>query len=253
MLYPPPASVVLSMSTSVVRYCPPPFPEVVSTYATPGPPSSKRSACTVPGSATGVPPYGVELELAAREPEPVVVAHPAVLRRPRVEHEPDHVGPGGERHPGLRDRLPHLPAARVRHAERARAIDAVDLDMEPGAGADVRDAHVERVGARACHGDRILQPLPRTGAPDVVAAAGVGRAVDIHVGGAVLPAAVARGGVDVCDARPALVEALGLHRAWERHCRAAVRRGAGACRPEPEPVVVAHAAVLRRARLEHEP
>src|SRR5436190_17376123 len=47
------------MSTLVDRYCPPALPDDVSWNATPSPPLSKFSACTVPGIAAGVPEYGV--------------------------------------------------------------------------------------------------------------------------------------------------------------------------------------------------
>ena len=78
-LKPPPASVVLSMSTSVVRYCPPPLPVVVSTYATPGPPSSKFSAWIVPGRATAVPPNGVRPEDVVTEATFEYAESPAAL------------------------------------------------------------------------------------------------------------------------------------------------------------------------------
>ena len=55
---PPPASVVLSMSTAAVRYFPPRFDAVVSLNATPYPPLSKSSAWIVPGIVIGVPENG---------------------------------------------------------------------------------------------------------------------------------------------------------------------------------------------------
>src|SRR5687768_2892421 len=58
-LNPPPLSVVDSMSTSVDRCFPPWFPPLESHQLTFCPPLSKFSACTVPGSATGVPPNGL--------------------------------------------------------------------------------------------------------------------------------------------------------------------------------------------------
>src|SRR4051812_42662123 len=47
------------MSTSVSRKAPPLLPVLRSRYATFAPPSLKRSASIVPGTLTGVPPYGV--------------------------------------------------------------------------------------------------------------------------------------------------------------------------------------------------
>src|SRR5256885_16334262 len=47
------------MSTSLLRYAAPALPALVSWYATPSPPLSKFSACTMPGSDAGVPPKGV--------------------------------------------------------------------------------------------------------------------------------------------------------------------------------------------------
>ena len=50
------------MSTSVLRAWPPLLPGVVSWYATPSPPASKRSAAIRPGKAAGDPEYGLEVE-----------------------------------------------------------------------------------------------------------------------------------------------------------------------------------------------
>src|SRR5262249_8596263 len=56
---PPPASLLVSISTSVGRYCPPRLPGLVSKYAIDWPPSSKFSASIVPGSETTTPTNGV--------------------------------------------------------------------------------------------------------------------------------------------------------------------------------------------------
>src|SRR5437588_12379137 len=47
------------MSTSVSRKAPPALPALMSRYATPAPPSLKRSASMVPGTLAGAPPNGV--------------------------------------------------------------------------------------------------------------------------------------------------------------------------------------------------
>ena len=76
----------------------------MSWYATSAPPLSKFSAWIVPGSATGVPVYGVELT-------PVVSAVTRIqLKLPTappplgagVHHEPEHLGAGRQRNTGPR-------------------------------------------------------------------------------------------------------------------------------------------------------
>src|SRR5262249_60787389 len=55
-----------SMSTSVLRYCPPELPAVVSWYAMPSPPLSKFSALSVPGTIAGAPVKGVDPTIDSR-------------------------------------------------------------------------------------------------------------------------------------------------------------------------------------------
>ena len=212
-------------------------------------PSSKRSACTVPGSATGVPPIrrgagagdgeaGASYSSPPRRSLPCPCRTPAESTcAPAVSDRPVFVNVCQTCQPPVFGTL----------IGPVRSIPSISIGIgRPSPRFATRTSRTY-VPALATVTEE-LEPLPRTCPPDVVAAAGV---VVLSMSTSVvryLPAAVAGGGVEVCDTRPALVEALRLHRAWERHRRAAERRGAGACGREAEPVIVPHPAVLRRAR-----
>src|SRR5262249_6649825 len=130
---------------------------------------------------------------------------------------------GGQRDSGSGDRLPYLPAAGIGNRNRTGLVDAVDLDVQPAAGAHVRDADVERVGSRLRHIHRVRQPLAGSRLQHVVAAAGVSGCFQIHVGRTIHAAGISRRRVEVSDRLAALVEVFRLEGSRNRRRRAAER------------------------------
>src|SRR5262249_45784882 len=116
-----------------------------------------------------------------------------------------------------------LPAAGVGDGQRAGDVGAVHFQVEGAAGAAGGDAKLNVVAAGAGDVDGVLEPLASLGPADVVAAARVGRGLDVHAVGAVLAAVVGCIGVVVGDALAAVVVILGLDHARDRPRRAAVR------------------------------
>src|SRR5258708_39648555 len=92
--------------------------------------------------------------------------------------------------------------------------------MEGAGGAVVGHAEGEVVIAGRADVDRVAQPLAGVGVADVVAAARIGRRLDVDAGLAIGGAFVGGGRVVVGDAFPAAVEILDLDQAGDGGGRA---------------------------------
>src|SRR4029079_10924647 len=96
-----------------------------------------------------------------------------------ISDEGPDLGAGIQGDARLLDGRPRLPATGVWHHQGSGHIGSVDLEMECSAATRGRHAELDVIRAGGRYVDGVLHPLARSHIPDIVAAAGICRALNV--------------------------------------------------------------------------